>query len=216
MRRDTIPIILENETKRKIKEVKKFFHVPKYVRVVKSIVLLIPLLILAYLLYANVLVSQEFNYFYDIGTGKENVLSPVVRVSEPVIEGSYRNLISQLVYFNVPIARGAERVDVEIRYKNVFQNKTVNSFVLGAQDSKDEWHYKWNNLPVNAGLGEWGVTSTSFNLSNLTVVNGKLSMVFNVRHLNPNITQYVDRPVPIDWINVTVYKPGLFGGKYEE
>jgi hypothetical protein len=116
----------------------------------RKIVWLIPLVIFGYLVYANFLASQEFNYFYDIGSEGENYLTPGERVSEIVNEGdlNYRNLTGHLVYLDVPIPRGAEKVYVEARIKtNVPEDGKIS---LGARD-QEEWHYLYH-LIYNPGL----------------------------------------------------------------
>lgn len=173
-------------------------------KIIKIIIFLIPIFLILYLFYANIIASQEFNYFYDIGTENENYLSPLVRISSPVLEESYRNLTSQLVYFNVPIARGSHDVNVKIRYKNVFLENQ--KFSLGARN-QENWSYQWNVLPISSNKNSWEITQTNFNLSDLHLQDGKLSLVFNVPHLHPNKT--LASEIPIDWINITVYKPGI-------
>ena len=46
--------------------------------------------------------------------------------------------------------------------------------------------------------------SIDYNVNN----DNEVSLVFNVPHLFRNDTQ--NNTIPIDWINVTVYKPGIF------
>jgi hypothetical protein len=179
---------------------------PRYARIIKFLSLVVPALIFLYLINANILSPHEFNYFYDIGTGDENYLSPLVRISEPVIEESYRNLTSQLVYFNIPIARGSETVNVSVKYLNVFLENQ--KFSLGARN-QENWSYQWNELPIGNKKNSWDITKTTFNISDLYLQNGKLSFVFNVPHLHPNRT--LEPKIPIDWINITVFKPGILG-----
>ncbi|MEK6906227.1 MAG: hypothetical protein AABW81_01250 [Nanoarchaeota archaeon] len=57
--------------------------------------------------------------------------------------------------------------------------------------------------------GDWIITEANFNIEedNLFIKDNQLSMVFNIPHLNQDdMNNYT---VPIDWINITVYKPGL-------
>ena len=72
----------------------------------------------------------------------EKYLAPVTRVSESV-EGEYKEMTGGLVYFDVPIARNAERVDIRIRFKNNFPEDGTLS--LGAKD-EEVWHYKYNSI----------------------------------------------------------------------
>lgn len=58
--------------------------------------------------------------------------------------------------------------------------------------------------------GDWLVAETEFNIykDQLFVKENKLSMVFNVPHLSQEDLQ--NYTIPIDWIKITVYKPGVF------
>ena len=53
----------------------------------------------------------------------------------------------------------------------------------------------------------WLIADTTFNIKDesLYVKDGKLSMVYNVPHLSND--QFINYTIPIDWINITVYKP---------
>ena len=62
---------------------KNYIREPRHFRILKWIIIFVPLLIVGYLIYANFIVSQEFNYFYDIGLEK-NYLSPDKRISENI------------------------------------------------------------------------------------------------------------------------------------
>ena len=55
----------------------------------------------------------------------------------------------------------------------------------------------------------WIYSETEFNLDELYVnKDGKLSFVYNAPHLGRNETS--EYAVPLDWINITVYKSGVF------
>src|SRR3989338_5574166 len=121
------------------------FSTPKHIKFFKIIIFIIPILIFGYLLYNNFIASKEFEYFYDIGSENDNYLTPLARVSETVNEetSNYRNLISGLVYFNAPIARGANKVNVQVKFKDNFPENS--RFSLGVKD-QEEWHYKWSQI----------------------------------------------------------------------
>jgi len=111
-----------------------------FARLVKVLVLLIPVFLIGYLIFANFIASQEFSYVYDIGQEGESYLTPSERISEVVNEEDvdYRNVAGHLVYFDVPIARGIERVRVKMRIKNNLPAGGKAS--IGARD-QEEWHY---------------------------------------------------------------------------
>ncbi len=126
------------------------FQKEKPKSILKFIILLIPLFIIAYLFYSNFLVSQRFNYFYNIGSIKESetenvVLSPVSRISEPKNNSVvfYREIMQNLVYFNIPIPRFSRSINISIRFKDTFPQGSI--FRLGAKD-KEEWHYLYKPL----------------------------------------------------------------------
>ncbi|MBS3165876.1 hypothetical protein J4444_02020 [Candidatus Woesearchaeota archaeon] len=135
-------------------EEKTYYYLkePKRIRVLRIITLLIPIMIIIYLFYFNVIATQEFNYFYDIGSKGEKYLAPAFRISD-LVEGNinYRNLTGHLVYFDVPIVRGSENINVLIKFKDNFPEKY--SLSLGAKD-KEEWHYGYHVIynPALDGL----------------------------------------------------------------
>lgn len=57
---------------------------------------------------------------------------------------------------------------------------------------------------------DWLISTTEFDIDYdmLYVKDNKLSMVFNVPHLGNE--QYLNNTIPIDWIKISVEKPGLF------
>lgn len=126
------------------KEVVDYAKEPKHVKTLKIIAVLIPIILLAFIVYANFISSQTFEYTYDIGSTGENYLTPADRISS-TIEGDpdYRTLNDGLVYFNVPIARGSETVTVQTRFKNNIPEEWAMS--LGAKD-QEVWHYTYNHI----------------------------------------------------------------------
>jgi hypothetical protein len=175
---------------------------------------LIPLVIVFYLVYQHVIIPQDFEYKYQIGSSDDKYLTPRERISQAgalSLEGDelgYRNLTSGLVYFDVPIARFAHQVTITTRFRNDFPAGATLS--IGAKDQPD-WHYKWQKIFTNDGSaaqGEWLITKTTFNLSDTYLTNNHLSLVFNTPHLSKqNFSNYT---IPVDWIDIVVHKRGLF------
>ena len=62
--------------------------------------------------------------------------------------------------------------------------------------------------------GEWLITETTFNIEELYIKDNKLSLLFNIPHLAKE--EYKNYTIPIDWINITVYKPGLIKWNFTE
>lgn len=185
---------------------------PKKIKIIKILIILIPLIIIGYITYNNFIISQEFKYFYDIGSEKDNFLSPNYRISDKIIvneTADYRNLTGHLVYFNVPIIRGSETIKIEAKFYDNFPDK--NRFIIGAKD-QDIWHYKWNEVYLKniSFKGEWMIVNTSFNLNETYIKDNKLSCVLSIPHLAPNKNETLNYTIPIDWIKITVHKPGVF------
>jgi hypothetical protein len=134
------------EVERRIKEYSK--KTPRYIKVLKVLAVLIPVIIILYIIAANFLVNQGFEYSYDIGGTEDSAksyLTPAERVSLVADDGvTYRNLTGGLVYFEIPVARGVETVDVEVKFKDNFPKKD-GRFELGAKDQED-WHYLYKKL----------------------------------------------------------------------
>ena len=61
-------------------------------------------------------------------------------------------------------------------------------------------------------IDNWIILETEFNIpkENLVLQNNQLSLVFNIPHLN---SEFQNNTLPIDWINITVYKPGALSNK---
>ena len=144
-------------------------------RYLKIFTICIPFMIVLYLVSANFLVSQEFEYFYDVGGG-ENYLTPVARISEIIEDGNhdYRNLTDGLVYFDVPIARGADKIEVQVRFKDSFPEGEGIS--LGAKD-QEVWHYNYHFL-YNPAFEE---------LSRLSSYEGVYLVNTDLQMVNPEI-----------------------------
>ena len=112
-----------------------------YIEVIKIlIIIMIPLILIEFVIYSNIH-SQEFDYFYDIGSNNDNYLSPANRISDKIggAEINYRNLTDQLIYFDIPTVKGTDKINLEIKFKDNFPNNS--KFLIGAKD-EEEWHYK--------------------------------------------------------------------------
>lgn len=106
----------------------------------KLVLLAIPLAIFLYVLYANVIASQDFVYRYE---AEDDVLTPANRISAVSADGTYRELTGHLVYLTVPIARGAETVDVRFRFLDTLPADATMS--VGAKD-QEVWHYTYDSV----------------------------------------------------------------------
>jgi len=178
----------------------------------KLLVLLVPVIILGYVFYANFVASHDFNYFYDIGGVKDAnraYLGPLNRVSDIDNETSSRNITSGLVYFDVNIPRDSANISVQIRVLDNFPKK--GTLLIGGKNDTAWSYYSrtvFDQKINNNTSSKWIVLNTSFNLKDLYIQNGKLNMLIWVKHLGQNATQ--NHTIPIDWINLTIHKDGLF------
>ena len=186
-----------------------------YVRITKLlIIILIPLIFLELIFYYNTS-PRDFYYFYDIGNEEDNYLSPANRISDKIIEDdlNYRNLKEGLVYFDVPIPKRAEFINVQVRFKDNFPKNS--KFSIGARD-KEEWHYlyRWiyNDSKKNPLDSNWHIEEKMFDFEEdkLILRNNKLSVLFRAPHLSPTKNQTNTKYIPIDWINITIHKKGWF------
>ena len=170
----------------------------------KIMIIIIPVIIIIYLININFLLDQTFTQHYDIGNEK-NYLYPSSRISEKY--DNQRDLIDQLVYFEINIPKNPKTVTVQIKLKSNFPEG--GDLRLGAAD-QEGWHYKWHKIYTQTeNNNDWKIISTTFNIEeeNLKIRNGKLSFVFNTPHLAQE--EYKNYTIPIDYINITIYKPGL-------
>ena len=183
----------------------------------KIAIIIIPLLLIGFIFYSNFIASHDFNYFYDIGSQQDAnkpYLTPLNRVSDIEKQENidFRNIISSLTYLEVPIPPGSINLTMEVRFKNNFPNKS--SMKIGASLSQ-EWNYTsdtvFNNSPNEyTGNGEWIIASTTFNLKDLYINQDKLSMLINIPHLANDKNQTNMQYIPVDWINITIHKNGIF------
>lgn len=177
------------EAKKDVKVASKFVkkeekEYPRLFKVLHFLILLIPVVILGYLIYVNFVPSQEFNYFYDVGsdldTGKP-YLSPLNRISDVFIADNitFRNLTSQLVYFSVPIPRGSDSVDVQLRFSNNFPE--ASSLLLGGQN-KLEWSYLSKAVynPILNELSEYNYTESEHRIYR---INSQMPLVENISEI---------------------------------
>jgi hypothetical protein len=55
----------------------------------------------------------------------------------------------------------------------------------------------------------WFIGTAEFDVKDLYIKNSKLSMILNANHLGNPI--YENYTIPVDWVNATIYRNGLFG-----
>ncbi|MBM3234020.1 hypothetical protein FJZ19_02910 [Candidatus Pacearchaeota archaeon] len=183
-------------------------------KIIKFLIILIPIVLISFVIYSNFLASKDFNYFYDIGSqadAKTSYLTPIARISDinKEVDINYRNITNNgLVYFDVPIPRGSNNITAEIMFKDNFPKKS--KMLIGARNDTN-WSYVpkevYNETLFKNSTDKWLTTSTSFDLKDLYIKDGKLNVYISIPHLSRNATQ--NYTIPIDWINITVHKDGF-------
>jgi hypothetical protein len=176
----------------------------------KGIIISIPVIILAYILIINFLIPQEFTYFYDIGSKEDNYIGPNFRISEKITEEdtNYREAIGHILYYEIELPINSREIEVKFKLKDNFPENS--EIILGARN-QENWSYIKHYVQDNKEyLDEnWFTVKTTFYIKkeNLHTNNKKISLILWMQHLAKE--EYKNYTIPIDWINITVYKPGL-------
>ncbi len=184
----------------------------KNINPIKIAIILIPVIIILYIINTNFIFDQEFNYHYDIGEEGQEYLYPTDRTSDSFnAEGiSYKTISEGLVYFfNDYLPPNTEKIEVTIRFQNNFPNK--GKFYLGAKNDK-EWGYTSDEIFENNEIkkGEWITKKITYNFETDNLERGeKGDYFFVIRTPHLGQEEYKNYTVPIDYINITIYKPGL-------
>jgi hypothetical protein len=201
--------IFEKKIKWDVKEAIEHIKEPKHIKILKILVIIIALGVIGFLIYNNFLVSKEFNYFYDIGgeeDAKNPYLTPTDRVSDIQMweNISYRNLTWGVVYFYQELPTGSDKIRVNVKFMNTLPKDYRLS--IGIKD-KEEWSYTYNlpyqNLDVNQ---EWTEVTGEFFVDKIYIQDKMASLILTSPYFWE--TNF-DNPIPIDYINITVYKPGM-------
>jgi hypothetical protein len=178
---------------------------PNNIVSVKIIIILVPIIIILYLLNMNFLIGNEFNHYHDIG-GVNNYLVSEDRISEKY--DIQRDLIDGLVYFEVQPPIGYQKIKINVRIKDNFPENE--EFLIGVRNKK-EWGYNYHIVYTKTKEEKgWMIVETIFDVNedNINLINnGQLSFVLSTPHLAKE--EYKNYTIPIDWINITIYKPGL-------
>ena len=207
---------IEKEAVKVEKEIVNYIEEPKHIRILKILAILIPIIIILYLVYANFIVNKDFNYFYDIGSlsdSKTPYLTPISRVSDIQNDSiSYRNLTSGLVYFTVNLPRGSESLSIESRFKDTFPNNSAIS--LGAKD-KAEWHYIYKPIFYSSLSNLYNL----YKIDNIYLLNEELDLLPVEELLNQEgiviASDSEISPIPNkieDWQGNTIINTSLRGG----
>jgi len=193
-----------------------------HLKFAKLVIILSMIFLFGYLIYINFISTQTFTYFYDIGDSKDsinpyltpiertsNVSSELVAINDLLTNVTYRNLSSRFVYLSIEIPWRANNLTIEMKIKNNFPRN--GRMLIGQSTSKNgDYDYieVYNKSIFNISQKNWVTIKTSFNLTNSYLENNKLKLLINTPHLAGNITN-LDY-IPIDWINLTIKRNGIF------
>ena len=190
-----------------------------------NVLWLIPIIALGYIGWMNLLpLGGMETYYIDVGgedtSGNARITGPFDRISDKkeMAGISYRELEKNLVYFELEDSRlkDADEIGVKIRFKDNFPIGA--KFILGARNKKES-SYDWKEIYIadkkwkidhkdiiqSAEDNNWLIAEANWRTEDLFIDNDKLSFCFNVPHLK----NQPDKPIPIDWIKITVNVPPL-------
>lgn len=175
---------------------------------IKLILILIPLGVFGYLIFQNFIIDQNFNYFYDIGGQTDSVkpyLTPLNRTSEYTLDRaiSYRQIVHRLTYFSIPYTKGSDQISVDVRFVT---DLNLSTFKFGIKNNTG-WNYTWLPLENPVEDDSWSIISGSFSLAEAYPENNKLNLALDIPEISKNEG---NSTFHIDWINITVHKPGMF------
>jgi len=175
------------------------------VKLLKGLILVIPIIFFGFVIYSNVNTTLETNYFYDLGGVQEfksSVLFPSERVSLLKENVSHRNLTAPMVYFNVPAEYSEGNISIAL---NIRDNLPRNdSLIIGAKVSSSEEYITQVVYTASANrtnLSSWKTVYAEFNTSDMFVEDGEYTFYINAPHLG--LASKKNSYVSIDWINVT-------------
>lgn len=177
------------------------------VKMIKSVVLLVPIIFFACIAYYSFDHISEANYFYDIGglsDFKSPYLYPLDRVSSLKEGVGSRNITSSVVYFDVPANYSEGNVSISISFRGHFPRNS--SLLIGGKTSPIEYMNKvvYVSSLNYSNASEWKVASADFNVSDLLIDEGILTFLISIPHLEQHISK--NNIISVDWINITEKK----------
>lgn len=150
--------------------------------------------------------NRQMNYSFDIGSEKDmnkSYLYPTDRILGINSNQSSRDLIAQLIYFNVP-SRNFDNVNVTLK---VLDNFPENSTLVLSLKKDSKWNYLdevvFNQTIQNNTNGNWTTLTATFSLQEAFVQNKTLTFLINAPHLGDSRTK--KNYIAIDLINITYF-----------
>lgn len=150
--------------------------------------------------------NRQITYSLDIGSEMDMnkpYLYPTDRVLGINSTQSSRDIIAQLIYFNVP-SRNFDNANVTLR---VLDNFPANGTMILSLKKDSKWNYLdkiiFNQTAQNSTNGNWTVLTATFSLEEAFIQNKTLTFLINTPHLGDSKTK--KDYIAIDSINVTYF-----------
>ncbi len=137
------------------------------VRLVKIFLILFFIALTVWLLWFDFVPGKNLVVNYDFCTTSPMLteFSPGDRLwpVEKTQEGCWQKMAKSPVYFDVRTPQVFKTAEVEIKYKNLGEEK----FQIGPQIIKNEWQWFLVDILPTEQTGEWQVVKINFNLENV-------------------------------------------------
>ncbi len=200
-------------TLEEMEAIRKQISEPSHVKIIKILIVLLGIAVVIFFVYANFFQEHSYDYYYDIGSAKDNFLSPAERISDKVSDSDYnsRNLTSQLVYFSIPISSNSDAINVSIKFKDNFPEN--GKLYIGPRD-REEWHYK--QYLVYSKLIETLMQEYNYEYNNgLILINLNNTNNYTIDQImsnpeNLSIKLITDQNISMKGLKLDNYKPGNF------
>lgn len=168
----------------------------KYIR---TILILIPILILGILLYCHICPSGNLKVNYDFCAEDPFVskFSPIGRVLE--IE-KYKNYCQQKmvidpVYFDIRLPQSFQSANLKIWYKK--NDNTV--LKIGPRFNPNEWLWDLKNIEFKEKENEWDIGATKFDLNHTTMENNRLRFLISSPGLDQSGKEIIFKKIEIEF-----------------
>lgn len=173
-------------------------------KIIRSILIVIPIVILGWLSYKEIAPSGKVTANYDMRreTPFISKLYPKDRVSgayQGTDGGFHRVFLAEPVYFDLKPNDNFERVAVTVKYKN----SGAMPIKMGGLINEAAWAFDWRDLPPTGG--KWKNQTEFFDFSKLIPEGSKYRFGFSVEGMRTE-------QIALDGIEVLFARPEL-GGK---
>lgn len=179
---------------------------------------IIPIMILTYILYMNILPFGDVtSYNIDIGNNDLNgsiiLIGPMDRISEPkeINNVTFRELENSLVYFNLKSRYvDKEKIVISITFLDNFPDEQI--FRVGIRNNKS-WNYTWRDIYVSHRQNiyeryKWKIGNASWDLDKSYIRDGILNFALDASHLYKK--EFRNYTIPVDKIRIEIDTPPIW------